>query len=154
VPVGWGGLLVGIGIAVGLGIARAAPWQVVAFCAFVLGLIGARIGSRTLLALGEHKLLVQLVPAFGAMGGVFLGIHLVHGTPARGAFGWPVFACSAALALVGLVLPRVVLSKLVPVRCSRCGGRAYLGTDSTLFRKVLATYHYRCWSCGHTRQAG
>jgi hypothetical protein len=147
------GLLVGSGGAVGLGIALAAPWQVVAFCAFFLGLIGARLGSRTPPALWEHKLLTNVVPVLGAMCGVFLGVYLVHGHPARGEFGWPVFVCSAALALVGLVLPLVVLSKLIPVRCPRCGGRAHLGTDSTFFRKMLATYHYRCRSCGHTQEA-
>jgi hypothetical protein len=150
---GVAGLLVGIGAAVGFGIALAAPWQVIAFCAFFLGLIGTRIGSRTPPALWEHKLFTQLFPVLGAMGGVFLGIYLVHGIPMRGQFGWRVFACSAALALVGLMLPLVVLSKLVPVRCPRCGGRAYLGTDSTFFRKVLAKYCYRCRSCGHAQEA-
>jgi DNA-directed RNA polymerase subunit RPC12/RpoP len=44
------------------------------------------------------------------------------------------------------------LSKLVPVRCPHCGGRSYLGTDSTFFRKMLAKYHYRCRSCGRAEE--
>jgi hypothetical protein len=150
---GVAGLLVGIGVPACLGLVLAAPWQVVVFFACFLGLIGARVGSRTLPSFWEHKLLVQYAPIIGALAGVFLGIYLVHGVPAKGDFGWPVVACSAVLAFVGLMAPLVVLSKLVPVRCPRCGGRAYLGTGATFFRNVLARYHYRCRSCGHVEEA-
>lgn len=150
---GVAGLVVAVGAAVGLGLALKAPWQVIAFFAFLFGLVGVRVGSRTLPSIGEHKLLLQICPVLGALAGFALGIALVHGLPAKGDFGWPVVACCAVFAGLGLVLPFVALSKLVPVRCGQCGGRCYLGTDSTFFRKVLAKYHYRCRSCGRTEEA-
>jgi hypothetical protein len=146
-------MLAGIGVTVWLGIVLAVGWYGIVFWAIMLGTFGARIGSLTRLALWQHKLLLQIATVVGAMLGVFLGIYLVHGFPMKGDFGWPVVACSAALALVGLVLPMVVLSKLVPVSCARCGGPAYLGTDSTFFRNLFAKYDYRCRSCGQTQEA-
>ncbi|VTR97486.1 unnamed protein product [Gemmata massiliana] len=63
------GLLAAIGAVVGMGLALSAPWQVVAFIAFFGGLVGARIGSRTRPSIGEHKLLLQIGPTLGALGG-------------------------------------------------------------------------------------
>jgi hypothetical protein len=98
---GVAGLIIGIGTVVWLGIVVKAGWVAIAFWAFVLGAIGARIGSLALLPIWQHKLLIQVVPVFGAMGGLFLGVYLVHGIPAKGDFGLPVYACSAALASRG-----------------------------------------------------
>lgn len=150
---GAGGVLFGLGAAVGLRIALAAPWQVVAFFAALFCLAGARIGSRTRPSIGEHKFFLRITPLLGAMGGFFLGIALVHGVPAKGDFGWPVVACCALLAGLGFALPLVAMFRFVSVACRRCGGPARLNTDSTFVRKVFAAYHYRCCSCGHTEDA-
>jgi DNA-directed RNA polymerase subunit RPC12/RpoP len=150
---GAAGLLLGISIAVWLGIVIGATWPAIVFWAFVLGTFGARIGSFTPLSIWQHQFLIQIGSVMGAIGGVFLGIYLVHGFPPRGDFGWPVFACSAALGGLGFVLPLLVMSRLVPVRCPQCGGRSDFGTDSTFFHKMLAKYHYRCRSCGHAEEA-
>jgi hypothetical protein len=78
--------------------------------------------------------------------------HAARVHPVADDFGWPVVARCALFAGLGLVLPFLVLSKLVPVSCPRCRGPAYLGTESTFFRKMLAKYHYRCRSCGHVEE--
>jgi hypothetical protein len=148
------GLLVGVTVAVGLGIKLAAPVGGYVFLIVVLGSLGYRLGSLTPPSVGEHQLLLRYGPVIGAFAGFFLGLYLVDGFPAKGAFGWQVVACCAACILPGLVLPWIVITKLMYVRCPQCHGHAYFGTDSTFFRKMLAQYHYRCRSCGHTQSRG
>ena len=128
-----------------------APWQVIVLFAFLLSLVGVRIGSRTLPSIGEHKLFLQICPILGALGGFFLGIAAIHGMQAKGDFGWPVVACCALFAGLGLVLPFFVLSKFVPVRCPQCRGPAYLGTDSTDLLALRASDGKRLWSCESVR---
>lgn len=99
-----------------------------------------------------HKALVLLCPVVGAFLGIFLGLYLVHGVPVEGAFGWPVVAACAGLGLLGLLVPAFLLRR-VPARCPRCGGSAYLRTDSTFLREQLARYSYRCTDCGHDEAA-
>lgn len=146
---GVAGLLVGVGATVWLGVVVGARWPAVAFWSVVFGAIGARAGSLTPVSIWQHKFLLQFTPVCGAIGGFFLGVLLVHGIPAKGDFGLPVVACSAALAFLGLVLPFVALTRLVPAQCPQCGGRSYLGTDSSFFKKMLAKYRYQCGSCRH-----
>ena len=118
------GLLVGMGIAVWLGMVFRAQWPAIVVWGFVLGAFGLRIGSRSPLSIWQHKLLMQMLAALGAIGGVILGVYLVHGAPAKGDFGWPVVVCSAVLAGLGFVLPVWAISRFVPVGCPQCGGRS------------------------------
>lgn len=99
-----------------------------------------------------HKALTLICPVIGAILGLFLGLYLVNGWPARGEFGWPVIAACASLSFLGLVAPALLL-RAVPAACPSCGGRALLRTDSTFLRKLLAKYSYRCASCGHDEAA-
>jgi hypothetical protein len=143
------GFLVAAGFMVWLGIRLAKPWYGIAFWAVVIGSLGARIGSLSLPSIWQHKLLIQMLPFIGALTGFFLGLYLVHGNPAQGAFGWQVVLCCAGLSCVGFALPMIVLHKLIPVRCPRCCKAAYLGSDSTFLRNMLAAHYYGCRSCGH-----
>jgi hypothetical protein len=115
-----------------------------------LGALGAQLGTRLPLPMWEHKILLVWGPVCCALAGVFLGVWLVMGVPARGEFGVLVYATAGFFALVGFAVPAFVLYRFVAVVCPCCGGRAYLGTDSTVSRKLFASYYYKCTQCHHT----
>lgn len=127
------------------------PWVGVVVIAALSGWIGACLGSGSPLPPFLHRALMGLGSVAGGIGGVFLGIHLVHGTPARGEFGARVVACSAALGLAGFLVPFFLVGQFVPVECGRCGRAAYLRAEGRFFG-TLGTYQYRCRSCGHAER--
>lgn len=100
-----------------------------------------------------HKAMILFCPVIGAFLGLFLGLSIVHGWPARGEFGWPVVTVCALLAFLGFLVPMLLISRFVPAACPQCKGTAYLRTDSTFLRKLLAKYVYRCSTCGHEEGA-
>jgi hypothetical protein len=99
-----------------------------------------------------HKALILYCSVAGAYGGFFLGLYLVHGSPVKGALGWPVIISCALLAFLGFMIPMFLL-RMVPASCPRCGGPAFLRTESTFFKKLLAVYKYRCKVCKHAERA-
>jgi hypothetical protein len=74
-------------------------------------------------------------PAAGAIGGVFRGLYLVHGWPVKGEFGWPVIVSGALFAFLGFMIP-TFLARIEPASCPRCGGRAFLRTESTFYERL------------------
>lgn len=99
-----------------------------------------------------HKFLVIFLPVLGAIPGVLLGFYLVHGFPPEGELGWQACAASGGLGVLGFLIP-TFLMRMIPARCSRCGWKAYLQTDSTFLKGQLAQYVYRCRSCRYEEGA-
>jgi hypothetical protein len=150
------GALAGAGLAVGVAAVvsrQSFPVVSTSLAVLALGTIGAQLGSGSPMPVWEHQVLMRLSPVCCALAGFFLGVYLVHGMPAKGEFGIAVVSCCALFAVLGVLVPLFVLSRLVPVFCPRCKGRAYLCTDSTFLKKMLATYAYRCRTCEHAQQA-